>query len=69
MNHVPLCCDHDLHSYRRLADYPFKTKNTGDLNWNSMPLKRGHIFTIPFMVKLIHLIPLPKCKHLGFYEN
>ena len=26
MNHVPLCCDcdHDLRSYRRLADYPFE---------------------------------------------
>ena len=32
-------------------------------------IKRGHIFTIPFKVKFIHLKPLPKCKHLGFYAN
>ena len=32
-------------------------------------IKRGHIFTIPFRVKFIHLIPLPKCKYLGFHEN
>ena len=24
MNHVPSCCDDDLRSYRRLADYPFE---------------------------------------------
>ena len=32
-------------------------------------IKQGRIFTIPFRVKLIHLIPLPKCKYLGFYEK
>ena len=31
-------------------------------------IKRGHIFTIPFRVKFIHLIPLPKCKNLGFIK-
>ena len=32
-------------------------------------IKRGHISTIPFRFKFIHLIPLAKCKNLGFYEN
>ena len=32
-------------------------------------IKRGHIVTIPCMVKFIHLIPFPKCKNLGFYAN
>ena len=32
-------------------------------------IKRRHIFTILFRVKFIRLIPLPKCKNLGFHEN
>ena len=32
-------------------------------------IKRGHIFSIPFRFKFIHLMPLPKCKNLGSYEN
>ena len=27
MNHVALCCDCQLRSYRRLADYPFEKKS------------------------------------------
>ena len=72
-NHVPLCCDHDLCSYRRLADSVWKNI-VCDIFSNigiqcRFVIKRGHIFTIPFRVKLIHLIPLPKCKYLGFYEK
>ena len=70
MNHVPLCCDHDLPSYRRLADYPFEKKSPNIGSQCRFVIK---LFTIPFRVKFIYLIPLPlplpKCKHLGFYEN
>ena len=49
----------------------FEKKITGDLFFKQcrFVIKRGHIFTIPFRVKFIHLIPLPTCKHLSFYEN
>ena len=66
MNHVALCCVCELRSYRRLSDYPFG-QITGDLFSNigsqcRFVIKRGHTFTIPFRVKFIHLISLPKWK-------
>ena len=64
MNHVGLCCDCQLpwlRSYRRLADYPFGSQCRFVIKWE-------YIFTMPFRVKFIHLIPLPKCKHLDFMK-
>ena len=73
MNHVPLCCDHDLHLYRRLADYPFEQNHRWFFSNIGIQcrfvIKRGHIFFNPFRVKFIHLIPLPKCKNLMKIEG
>ena len=55
-----------LHSYQRLADYLFERKSPvtfQTLEFSAVLwLNEGIMFTFPFRVKFIHLIPLPKCK-------
>ena len=55
--------------YVVIADYTFEEKMIFYIGSQCrFVIKRGHIFTIPFRVKIIHLIPLPKCKHFGFMK-
>jgi len=74
MNHVALCCDCQLRSYRdgwlsiRLKKYRLRYFSNIGIHCRFV-IKRGHIFSIPLRVKFIHIISLQKCKNLVFHEN